>query len=135
MAANPETLVLYRTRPHDSRTYLPTYYGRVRYSCLKEAAGGEAFMQIQWCWGLSKGLREQVRTQEKSERRIDFFVVCIREERQLEPRLERDRLFGARRAHNASGWRGAPSERGWKVNFMRRLRRERVENGVGSGQA
>jgi hypothetical protein len=25
--------------------------GRVRYSCLKEAAGGEAFMQIEWCWG------------------------------------------------------------------------------------
>jgi hypothetical protein len=45
----PETLVLYRTRPQDSRTYLPTYYGRVRYSCLKEAAGEEASMQIQWC--------------------------------------------------------------------------------------
>jgi hypothetical protein len=29
--------------------------GRVRYSCLKEAAGGEAFMQIQWCWGYEKG--------------------------------------------------------------------------------
>src|ERR1035438_4928884 len=80
--------------------------------------------------GLSKGLREQVRTQEKSERRIDFSVVCMREERQLEPRLERDRLFGARRAHNASGWRGAPRERGRNSSFMRRLRRERVENGV-----
>jgi hypothetical protein len=25
--------------------------GRIRYSCLKGAAGGEAVMQIQWCWG------------------------------------------------------------------------------------
>jgi hypothetical protein len=29
--------------------------GRVRYSCLKEAARGEAFMQIEWCWGDEKG--------------------------------------------------------------------------------
>ena len=28
--------------------------GRVRYSCLKEAAGEEAFMQIQWCCGDEK---------------------------------------------------------------------------------
>jgi hypothetical protein len=29
--------------------------GRVRYSCLKEAARGEAFMEIQWCWSYLKG--------------------------------------------------------------------------------
>jgi len=30
-------------------TYLPLYGARVRYSCLKEAAGEEASIQIQWC--------------------------------------------------------------------------------------
>jgi hypothetical protein len=30
--------------------------GRVRYSCLKEAARGEAFMQIQWCRRDEKGV-------------------------------------------------------------------------------
>src|SRR5450631_580922 len=29
--------------------YLPLTTGRVRYSCLKEAAAEEASMQIQWC--------------------------------------------------------------------------------------
>ena len=29
--------------------YLPLTTGRVRYSCLKEAAGEETSMQIQWC--------------------------------------------------------------------------------------
>lgn len=29
--------------------------GRVRYSCLKEAAGGEVFMEIECCWGDEKG--------------------------------------------------------------------------------
>ena len=52
----PETLVLYRTGPAvrvpgDSES--PA--GHVRYSCLKEAACGEAFMQIQWYWVDEKG--------------------------------------------------------------------------------
>ena len=29
--------------------------GRVRYSCLKEAARGAGFMQIEWYWGDEKG--------------------------------------------------------------------------------
>ena len=45
----PETLVLYRTRPPDSRINVQLTTGRVRYICLKEAADEEAFMQIQWC--------------------------------------------------------------------------------------
>jgi len=36
--------------------YLPLSMGRVRYSCLKEAAGEEAFMQIQWVCGDEKDL-------------------------------------------------------------------------------
>jgi hypothetical protein len=52
----PETLVLYRMRPVvgwqvDSGRRV----GRVRYSCLKEAAGEEAPMQIEWCWNDEKG--------------------------------------------------------------------------------
>ncbi len=34
----------------------------------------------------------------KSERRIEFFVVWVREERQLEPGWERDRLFGGKKS-------------------------------------
>ena len=36
--------------------YLPLITGRVRYSCLKEAAGEEAPMQIQWGCRDEKGL-------------------------------------------------------------------------------
>jgi hypothetical protein len=52
----PETLVLYRMRPI-IRVQVGSgrRAGRVRYSCLKEAARGEGFMQIQWCWGDEKG--------------------------------------------------------------------------------
>ena len=32
-----------------SGIHLPLTTGRVRYSCLKEAAGEETSMQIQWC--------------------------------------------------------------------------------------
>jgi hypothetical protein len=54
LANYPETLVLYRTRPARLRksTCVPT--GRVRYSCLKEAAGDERPMQIQWGCGDEK---------------------------------------------------------------------------------
>src|SRR5271165_6412571 len=46
----PETLVLYRTRPIPRRQVgSGGRAGRGRYSCLKEAAGEEALMQIQWC--------------------------------------------------------------------------------------
>ena len=48
--SDPETLVLYRTRPIPRRQVgSGGRAGRVRYSCLKEAAGEEALMQIQWC--------------------------------------------------------------------------------------
>ncbi len=42
----------------DYRTQVgtPRCAGRVRYSCLKEAARGEALMQIQWCWGGKKSI-------------------------------------------------------------------------------
>ena len=44
----PETLVLYRTRPTEEwRAEFRRRAGRVRYSCLKEATGGGASMQIQ----------------------------------------------------------------------------------------
>jgi hypothetical protein len=36
--------------------------GRVRYSCLKEAARGEAIMQIEWCWGDEKGFGKRERS-------------------------------------------------------------------------
>jgi len=42
--------------PATPEIYLPLIMGRVRYSCLKEAAGEEAPMQIQWGWGDEKGL-------------------------------------------------------------------------------
>ena len=48
---------LHRTRPRTtSRTYLHSYNGAHPIQHLKEAAGGEAFMQIEWCWGDEKGL-------------------------------------------------------------------------------
>jgi len=44
--------VLYRMRPIPRRQVgSGRRAGRVRYSCLKEAARGEALMQIEWCWG------------------------------------------------------------------------------------
>jgi len=47
----PETLVLYRMRPIVSgQVGSGSCAGRVRYSCLKEAARGEALMQIEWWW-------------------------------------------------------------------------------------
>lgn len=46
------------------------------------------------------------------------------------PEYEWSRL---RRAHNACGWSGTPSEGDWTCSF-RRLGRARVENGVGAGQ-
>ena len=52
----PQTLVLYRMRPGVSAGRLRRRAGRVRYSCLKEAAGEEALMQIQWCCGDEKDL-------------------------------------------------------------------------------
>jgi hypothetical protein len=49
-SGRPQTLVLYRTRPIPRRQVgSGGCAGRVRYSCLKEAAGEEALMQIQWC--------------------------------------------------------------------------------------
>jgi len=42
----PETLVLYRMRPVVSCRSIPGGVRGVRYSCLKEAAGEEALMQI-----------------------------------------------------------------------------------------
>ena len=51
-----QTLVLYRMRPIvGGQVGSGSLAGRVRYSCLKEAARGEALMQIQWCWGDEKG--------------------------------------------------------------------------------
>ena len=56
----PETLVLYRMRPI-ARTQVGSgrRAGRVRYNCLKEAARGEAVMQIEWGWGEEKGFGER----------------------------------------------------------------------------
>src|ERR1019366_505344 len=73
----PETLVLYRTGPavsvpRDSES--PA--GRVRYSCLKEAARGEAFMQIQWCWVYEKGCGK--REWSEQERSPDWFGGSLR---------------------------------------------------------
>src|ERR1019366_1774533 len=73
----PETLVLYRTGPAvsvpgDSES--PA--GRVRYSCLKEAARGEAFMQIQWCWVYEKGCGK--REWSEQERSPDWFGGSLR---------------------------------------------------------
>ncbi len=58
----PETLVLYRMRPI-ARTQVGSgrRAGRVRYNCLKEAARGEALMQIEWCWGNGKGFGKRER--------------------------------------------------------------------------
>ena len=43
----PETLVLYRTRPARlQKIYLPLHMGRVRYSCLKEAADEEGLCEF-----------------------------------------------------------------------------------------
>src|ERR1039458_6786937 len=72
-----ETLVLYRTGPAvsvpgDSES--PA--GRVRYSCLKEAARGEAFMQIQWCWVYEKGCGK--REWSEQERSPDWFGGSLR---------------------------------------------------------
>jgi hypothetical protein len=53
MGSGPETLVLYRTR-RAGLPSVPLTTGRVRYSCLKEAGGEEAVMQIQWCFGDEK---------------------------------------------------------------------------------
>jgi len=33
---------------------------------LKEAAGGEAFMQIQWCWGYQKGFGNKYGSKKKA---------------------------------------------------------------------
>jgi hypothetical protein len=57
-----QTLVLYRTRPIPRRQVgSGRRAGRVRYSCLKEAACGEALMQIEWCWGDEKGVGRRER--------------------------------------------------------------------------
>src|SRR5580704_14755394 len=40
--------------------------GRVRYSCLKEAARGKALMQIEWCWGDEKGFGNKDRSKKKA---------------------------------------------------------------------
>jgi hypothetical protein len=54
-AGSLETLVLYRMRPIVSgQVGSGSCAGRVRYSCLKEAARGEALMQIEWCWSDEK---------------------------------------------------------------------------------
>ena len=72
----PETLVLYRTRPAGlpKPVQLPTR--RVRYSCLKEAAGEEAFMQIQWCFGSER--ESGNRYWGESERGPDWFDCSLR---------------------------------------------------------
>jgi len=45
----PETLVLYRMRPiRRAQVGSGRGAGRVRYSCLKEAARGYAVMHIEW---------------------------------------------------------------------------------------
>ena len=52
-----QTLVLYRMRPTVSvQVGWGSFVGRVRYSCLKEAAHVEAFMQIQMGLELGEGL-------------------------------------------------------------------------------
>src|ERR1035437_26917 len=56
---------------------LPLTTGRVRYSCLKEAAGEEALMQIQWGCGDGKtgGIGGGAN---RSAGRIGPIVVCVR---------------------------------------------------------
>jgi hypothetical protein len=55
-----QTLVLYRMRPIvGGQVGSGSRAGRVRYSCLKEAARGVAFMQIEWCWGDEKGFEKK----------------------------------------------------------------------------
>src|SRR6266478_410306 len=56
--------------------YLPLTTGRVRYSCLKEAAGAEAFMQIQWGCGDEKDLGNG--RWSESERGPDWFDCSLR---------------------------------------------------------
>ena len=56
----PETLVLYRMRPIVSgQVGSGSCAGRVRYSCLKEAARGEALMQIEWWWSDEKSFGDK----------------------------------------------------------------------------
>jgi hypothetical protein len=58
--SRPETLVLYRMRPIVSgQVGSGSCAGRVRYSCLKEAARGEALMQIEWCWSDEKSFENK----------------------------------------------------------------------------
>src|ERR1019366_4903667 len=85
----PETLVLYRTGPavsvpRDSES--PA--GRVRYSCLKEAARGEAFMQIQWCWVYEKGCGKREWSEQEvcawpAERGLEMVSIAIYYPRRL----------------------------------------------------
>src|SRR6266516_986582 len=68
----PETLVLYRMRPISlAQVGSGCRAGRVRYSCLKEAARGEAVMQIQWCRLDEKGIGEK--SWSEQEGRQDWF--------------------------------------------------------------
>jgi hypothetical protein len=72
----PETLVLYRMRPISlAQVGSGCRAGRVRYSCLKEAARGEAVMQIQWCRLDEKGIGEKSWS-EQAGREIGLVVVC-----------------------------------------------------------
>ena len=63
LGREPQTLVLYRMRPITrAQAGSGRRAGRVRYSCLKEAARGEAIMQIEWCWGDEKGFGKRERS-------------------------------------------------------------------------
>ena len=68
--------VLYRMRPISlAQVGSGCRAGRVRYSCLKEAARGEAVMQIQWCRLDEKGIGEKSWS-EQAGREIGLVVVC-----------------------------------------------------------
>src|SRR6202140_5464299 len=62
--------------PPTPEIYLPLIMGRVRYSCLKEAAAEEAPMQIQWGCGDEKGLGNECWSE--SERGPDWFDCSLR---------------------------------------------------------
>jgi hypothetical protein len=61
-------------------------------------------------------------------------VVCVGLGESLRRSWKWGAGLGARRAHHGGRWWEAPGEGDGNCRIMRRLRRERVENGVGSGQ-
>src|ERR1700730_5322204 len=108
--------------------------GRVRYSCLKEAAPvGWHLCKLNGVGVMRKDSRRSSGAKKRAGR-ISLVVVCVGSGREFEARVETGSWFGGKKGAPRRQVGRAPSEGDGNCRIMRRLRRERVENGVGSGQ-